>query len=236
MNDVCQKLKPYPLTSHPQTLTKLGVVGVNVIVGIGYQSTTFEKTGKNALLTKLPIFKNLTPFKSNTYQMDIDLSCVVLDKAGQVLETIWYGNLRSQDQSIRHSGDALMGADGFEQSLVNQEEIHIRLTQLAPSVHHLLFFINSYQQNSLCQAQKGVSKLTDNEEHLAHKVALHTLDEDVCAVLAWHLQRQENDLLLAAPFTKVEINQTDPEHFVQNLNALAQHYYQQHCNRGIVHC
>ncbi|MDO4700440.1 MAG: TerD family protein [Moraxella sp.] len=208
----------------PQTLTELHLVGSSLIVAISYQHTVLEKTGTDALLTKLPIIKGLTPFKSKTYAMDIDLSCVVLDQAAQVLDVIWYGNLRNDNQSIRHSGDALCGADNFEQSLVNQEEIHIRLAQLDERAHHLLFFINSHHQDALCQAQKAISKFSDNEEHVAHKVSFCELGENTSAVLAWHVQRQRDDFLLSAPFCAVSIQQTNPDNFPQILSQLAQQY------------
>lgn len=210
----------------PQTLTQLNMVGVNLIVGISYQHISFDKTGKDALLTKLPILKGLTPFKTTTYAMDIDLSCVVLDKMSQVLDIIWYGNLRNHNQSIRHGGDALSGADNFEQSLINQEEIHIRLNQLDDKACHLVFFINSHHQNALCQAPKGISELGDNEEHLAYKVPFCSLDKDASAVLAWHIQRQEMDFLVSAPFNKVVIQDTNPDNFPQVISRLAQKYLQ----------
>lgn len=107
MNDINVPLKK---KLPPKTFSELGIIGVNLFVSIAYSDTQFEKTGIQALLGKLPVLKNLTPFKSPMCSMDIDLSCVALDRQGKALDVIWYGNLRNDTQSIRYSSNELYSA------------------------------------------------------------------------------------------------------------------------------
>lgn len=178
----------------PKTLRELGVIGNHLLVKLSYADTQLTKTGKTAFLGKLPIFKKLPPFKAKQHSMDIDLSCVVLDNMGQTLNTIWYGNLRNANHSIRHTGDTLRGAVDFEESLSPQEAIWVRLHELPDEVCHLVFFINS--EHDLSLAQKGTVLLTDDEKHHAQKIDLHHLNTDTKAIIAWHIQRQGDDFMV----------------------------------------
>lgn len=221
MTDNTIPLKQYFI---PKTLTQLGLIGVNLLACVSYADTKLEKTGMQALLGKLPILKTLTPFKSPLCDLDIDLSCAVLDKHGKVLEVLWFGNLRNHNQSIRHSGDALRGSHSFEESLVYQEEISIKLSELDESVQHLVFFVSSYQGCDLNLAQKGVIKLMDNEGNTAHKLCVDELDKDTNAIIAWHIQKQGDDFLLTVPIKKVAIGNSTNAQFVADLSRLASKY------------
>ena len=221
MNDINVPLKK---KLPPKTFSELGIIGVNLFVSIAYSDTQFEKTGIQALLGKLPVLKNLTPFKSPMCSMDIDLSCVALDRQGKALDVIWYGNLRNDTQSIRHSGDGLCGASNFEESLTCQEEIAIRLTQLDDDIHHLVFFVSSYHNNALAFAQKGLVKMADNEGNIAHKFYLDSLDKTTSAIIAWHIQRQGDDFVLAMPLKKIMLNSASNDTLVSDLTRLASQY------------
>ena len=43
-------------------------------------------------------------------KLDIDCSLLLLDNLGRTLETVYFGNLRSKDGSVVHSGDNTSGA------------------------------------------------------------------------------------------------------------------------------
>lgn len=191
--------QPLKVFFEPRTLTQLGVLSGGLVVSIEYQQTEFQKTGWRALMRKLPIFKSMTPFKPPMLDMDIDLSCVMLDKSQQVVDKVWYGNLRSSNESVRHGGDALTGAKTLEDRLANQEVISIRLSELPKEVHHLLFVISSYYKHPLSRAKKGVTKMVDAENQLIHATALDTLSAGEYGVLAWCLERCGEDFLLSAP-------------------------------------
>lgn len=178
----------------PKSLRELGIIGNHLLIKLAYADTQLDKTGSVVWLGKLPIFKKLPPFKAKQQSMDIDLSCVVLDNMGQVLSVIWYGNLRNDSHSIRHTGDTLRGAMGFEESLSPQEAIWVRLHELPDEVCHLVFFVNS--EHDLALAQKGMAMIADDEKHHAQKIDFHHLNTGTKAIIAWHIQRQGDDFMV----------------------------------------
>lgn len=202
----------------PKTLIELGITGNHLLVKLAYTDTQLAKTGKTALLGKLPIFKKLPPFKAKQQSMDIDLSCVVLDNTGGILSVIWYGNLRNTDHSIRHTGDTLRGAVGFEESLSPQEAIWVRLHELPDEVCHLVFFVNS--EHDLALAQKGMAMIADDEKHHAQKIDFQHLSTGTKAILAWHIQRQDGDFLVHTHAKNITLNPTAST-FTSELERLA---------------
>ena len=106
--------------------------------------------------------------------MDIDLSCFVYDKAFNILETIWYGNLRNANESIRHHGDALVGAKSFDDSLIQQEQIQIKLDKLLKEAHHLVFVLSSYHNQPLKKAKKKACYTLVIKKRLRHLVSALT--------------------------------------------------------------
>ena len=108
-------------------------LGNTLTVGVNYHFTSLEKQGLAALAAKLPMISDAP------VAMDVDLSCFVLDKKMSAIDVIWYGNLRNANESIRHQGDALIGAKSFEDSLIPQEQILIKLDKLPERAHHLVF-------------------------------------------------------------------------------------------------
>lgn len=79
-------------------------------------------------------------------EMDLDASAVLLDSAGQVLDSIFFGHLRSSGThsvaaAVEHSGDNLTGeGDG------DDERITVRLDQLGDSVCDVFFCIHVYSK------------------------------------------------------------------------------------------
>lgn len=205
----------------PKTLTQLGMTGTSLHACLSYASTPFKKGGMHTIWRKLPIIKSLTPVKDSMVEMDLDLSCVVLDVQKNVLDVIWYGRLCDETNSICHDGDGLMGAVNFEDSLHHQEQISIYLSHLPSSVHELCFFISSYHKQDLCLANKGFLKLIDNEHNTLHKHPLGEFAKDTKAVLMWQLIRQSDDFLLKAPLSPVTIKHNDPELFINALKDVA---------------
>mmetsp|Transcript_43139 Transcript_43139/g.101344 ORF Transcript_43139/g.101344 Transcript_43139/m.101344 type:complete len:429 (-) Transcript_43139:159-1445(-) len=79
-------------------------------------------------------------------EIDLDASAILLGQTGDVLESIFFGNLQScQDHSehgaVRHSGDNLTGAgDG------DDERIFVKLDALGPTVYDVFFCIHIYSK------------------------------------------------------------------------------------------
>lgn len=220
-----------PLHQHftPQTLTELGVAGISLIASVSYAGTEFKKTGKGAFFgkigRKLPVVKSLTPVKETMVQMDLDLSCVVLDGTGKATDTVWYGKLRDDSESIIHVGDSLAGSVDFEESLHHQEEIHIRLSDLPQTACELVFFVSSFYHHELCLAKKGVLCLNDNENTLIHKYPTANIAKETNTVLAWHIIRQGDDFLIKAPMSSVDIKNNEPKAFCEAIRQFAENMH-----------
>lgn len=80
--------------------------------------------------------------------IDLDAACLVMDKTNNLIELVWYKNLRTRDDSIQHLGDSMTGDDrgdlAVQNGLTDQESMLIELNQLATSVETLLFCVCSH--------------------------------------------------------------------------------------------
>lgn len=80
-------------------------------------------------------------------EMDLDASAVLLDSQAQVLDSVFFGHLRSSGRhsvqgAVEHSGDNLTGeGDG------DDERITVRLDQLGDSVCDVFFCIHVYSKS-----------------------------------------------------------------------------------------
>ncbi|MDR2424997.1 MAG: TerD family protein [Prevotellaceae bacterium] len=89
--------------------------------------------------------------------VDLDLSCIMIDGGGNLLDHIYspdynnflqknnlpLGKLSSNDGALKHSGDDRQGDKGGDDGLDN-EIITVDLNSLNPSVSKIFFFINIY--------------------------------------------------------------------------------------------
>lgn len=182
----------------PKTLTDLAAQGNILTFSVHYEAIEFEKTGFLALARKLPLLKSMTPFKSKTLNMDIDLSCAVLDDSHQVVDKIWYGRVRGLNESIRYVG-GLCGANTFEETLAPQESISIRLSGLPDVAQRIIFIISSYHKHPLSHIKKGIAKITNDENKLIHSFELNTTPAEEHSVMAWVIERYGDDLRISAP-------------------------------------
>lgn len=76
--------------------------------------------------------------------VDLDASCALYDDNKNLLEIIYFGNLKSKDGSIAHSGDDLTGDMGGDDGLDN-EIITLDFSRLNSSCSYVAFVLNSFQ-------------------------------------------------------------------------------------------
>lgn len=116
-------------------LTK-GNAGLNkIFVGLGWDAVQAKPSGGGLL-------KSLFGSSSNTGpQIDCDASVLML-KDGKVAaksDVIYFGNLKSSNGAVAHSGDNLTGAgDG------DDEQVVIELNSVPADYDRLVFFVNIY--------------------------------------------------------------------------------------------
>lgn len=101
--------------------------------------------------------KGLFGSKKVVEDVDLDLSCVMVDGVGNLIDYIYspeyngylqknnlpLGKLSSQDGALRHSGDDRKGDQGGDDGLDN-EIITVDLNRLNSSIEKIFFFINIY--------------------------------------------------------------------------------------------
>jgi tellurium resistance protein TerZ len=76
--------------------------------------------------------------------VDLDASCALFNEAKQLEEVIYFGNLRSKNGAVRHSGDDLTGDMDGDDGLDN-EIITLDLGALNSSTTYVAFMLNSFR-------------------------------------------------------------------------------------------
>lgn len=135
------------------------------------QSISLEKTAGSAL-TRISLGLGWDPVKAGFLgklmggggEIDLDASCILLDSSLQVIDLVWFRQLKSQDGSIQHSGDNRTGeGDG------DDETIHVDLSRLPASVEHLIFTVNSFTGQTFEKVEKAYCRIVNagNKSELA---------------------------------------------------------------------
>lgn len=101
----------------------------------------------------------------NVKDVDLDLSCVMLDANGRLVDHIYsplyrreflarygmpMGKVDSMDRALHHSGDDLKGDQGGDDGLDN-EIITVDLSRVSPQVEQIFFFLNNCGQEDFSQ-------------------------------------------------------------------------------------
>ena len=124
------------------------------------QKVTLRKDGGVAL-TRIRMGLGWDPIKRGGFfggrQRDIALDASVLTfSRGQLVEAIYYGQLRSQDNSILHSGDNLTGEGEGDDEVIN-----VDLTAIPPQIDTLIFIVTSYQGQTFEEVDNAFCRLVD---------------------------------------------------------------------------
>ncbi|CAK9885518.1 MAG: Stress response protein SCP2 [Candidatus Erwinia impunctatus] len=72
--------------------------------------------------------------------IDLDANCILMDKSGRRIDTIWFCQLKSTCGSVVHSGDNLTGEGDGDDEIIN-----VDLTRLPSDVEYLAFTVNSFR-------------------------------------------------------------------------------------------
>jgi tellurium resistance protein TerZ len=134
------------------------------------QSVSLLKTGGGTLTSvRMGLGWDATKKKGlfggvKSQSIDLDASCLVFNAAGQVVDQVWFQQLKSKDGSIQHTGDNRTGAgDGDDESIV------VNLTKLPATVSTLVFVVNSFTGQNFSQIENAYCRLVDtaNDSELA---------------------------------------------------------------------
>lgn len=112
--------------------------------------------------------KGLFGFGGSQVEVDLDASCVLFGEQNQVLDTVWFRQLKSQDGSITHTGDNRSGAgDG------DDEQIVVELARVPVGVKSLVFVVNSFTGQNFSQIDNATCRILDGRNQ--NEVARYNL-------------------------------------------------------------
>jgi tellurium resistance protein TerZ len=142
--------------------TEGSIVSVNLTKG---QTVSLTKQGGGSLsqvrmglgwdaMKKKGLFGGL-----KEVSVDLDASALLLSAERQVLEIVYYGNLRSKDGSLMHTGDNLTGkGDGDDESIM------VDLPKVPPAVAHIIFVVNSFSGQNFSQIENATARVVDSAD------------------------------------------------------------------------
>ncbi len=113
--------------------------------------------------------KRFFGLSSKVVDIDLDLSCLMFDADGKVVDHIWSplyrfgdrniglpnGKLDSLDRALHHTGDDLTGDQGGDDGLDN-EIITVDLNRVSNNVDSIVFFLNIYNNSEYSGDFSGI--------------------------------------------------------------------------------
>lgn len=95
-------------------------------------------------------------FGGSSAEIDLDASCLLFDENKQLLDTVWFRQLRSRDGSITHTGDNRTGdGDG------DDEQIIVNLDSVPANVKSLVFTVNSFTGQDFSQVANAFCRIVN---------------------------------------------------------------------------
>ena len=92
--------------------------------------------------------------------IDLDASCVMFDESKKELDAVYFGQLKSKDGSIKHTGDNLTGEGEGD-----DERIIVDLSKVPGNVKHLVFVVTSYQGDTFDEVNNAFCRLVNQANH-----------------------------------------------------------------------
>ncbi|OIV35878.1 Tellurium resistance protein terZ [Mangrovactinospora gilvigrisea] len=134
------------------------------------QAVSLQKQGGGSLtVVRMGLGWKAAPkrglFGTRTRQIDLDASAVLFADREPV-DVVFFQHLTSDDGSIRHTGDNLVGGAGGEQ---DDESILVDLANVPANVTQIVFTVNSFTGQTFAEVQDAHCRLVDetNDEELA---------------------------------------------------------------------
>ena len=142
------------------------------------QSISLAKTAGSSL-TSISLGLGWDPVKAGGFlgrmfgggaEIDLDASCILLNSDYQKIDLVWFRQLKSQDGSIKHSGDNRTGEGEGD-----DETINVDLQRLPASVKYLIFTVNSFTGQTFEKVEKAYCRVVNGSNNT--EVARFNLSE-----------------------------------------------------------
>lgn len=137
--------------------------------------------------------KGFLGFGGGSTEIDLDASCLMFDSSKTIVDSVWFGQLKSRDGSIVHTGDNLTGeGDG------DDEQIIVDLSRVPANVQTLIFTVNSFTGQNFSQVENAFCRLVNatNEQEIA-RYNLSSQGQHTGQIMA-KLYREGNDWQMVA--------------------------------------
>jgi tellurium resistance protein TerZ len=105
---------------------------------------------------------------SRAVDIDLDASCAMFDEAKNMVDSVWFQHLKSNDGSIVHTGDNLTG-----QGEGDDEQIIVDLQRVPANVKSLVFTVNSFRGQTFNDVQNAYCRIVDSRNNA--ELARYTL-------------------------------------------------------------
>ncbi len=146
-------------------------VSVNLSKG---QGISLEKSGGGTLTAvRMGLGWRSAPrrglFRSRTREIDLDASAVLFADQNPV-DVVFFQHLVSNDGSLRHTGDNLVGGAGQGG---DDEAILVDLARVPVHIDQIVFLVNSFTGQTFAEVQDAFCRLVD--ETTGQELARYTL-------------------------------------------------------------
>ncbi|CAI8878764.1 TerD family protein [Methylocaldum szegediense] len=88
--------------------------------------------------------------------IDLDASCLLFDEQGNLVDAVWFRQLRSRDGSIQHTGDNLTGEGEGD-----DEQIIVDLPKVPATVKSLVFTVNNYTGQDFSRVENAFCRIVN---------------------------------------------------------------------------
>ncbi len=93
-----------------------------------------------------------------TKAIDLDASCMVFDTGNNLIDSVWFRQLKSNDGSIQHTGDNRTGKGEGD-----DESIEVDLDRLSQNAVTLVFVVNSFTGQDFSKIENATCRLVDRD-------------------------------------------------------------------------
>lgn len=125
--------------------------------------------------------------------IDLDASVVMFDETNNIVDNVWFSQLKSKDGSVKHSGDNRTGdGDG------DDEVIYVDLDRVPANVKNLVFTISSFRGQTFKKVENAFVRLVDEATKV--EIAKYQLDNfgDYTSLIVTKIYRHNGEWKMKA--------------------------------------
>lgn len=128
-------------------------MGISLVKG---QKISLEKSAGSCLNK---VVMGLGWDATDEQDIDLDASCILFDEHKNMLDAIWFAQLKSNDGSIIHTGDNLTGEGEGD-----DEQIIVDLTRVPSKVKTIMFVVNSFSGEDFSEIENAFCRIVNHAD------------------------------------------------------------------------